>query len=161
MDADNNLMQCQQFRYWRCNCSLQVTNGFPGFQCNNQDFRAPLLVVHEGILDYTSVHRSQSDTDNVGRSVKRAREPLSLHACTTTGQQSSSQNRYGQAVKAQFGRSKFLTAVADVSTGPIGVTTPCGVDHHHAQDEYSLSFTSHKTKVSILFSPCLCVTVCV
>ena len=74
MHADHNLMQCQQFRYWRCNCSLQVTNGFPGFQCNNQDFRAPLLVVHEGILDYTSVHRSQSDTDNVGRSVKRARE---------------------------------------------------------------------------------------
>ena len=116
MHADHNLMQCQQFRYWRCNCSLQVTNGFPGFQCNNHDFRAPLLVVHGGILDYTSVHRSQSDTDNVGRSVKRAREPLSLHPCTTTGQQSSSQNRYGQAVKAQFGRSKFLTAVADVST---------------------------------------------
>ena len=41
------------------------------------------------------------------------------------GQGSGSQNRYGQAVKAQFGRSKFLTAVADVSTGPIGVTTPC------------------------------------
>ena len=53
---------------------------------------------------------------------------MSLHACITTGQRSSSQNRYGQAVKAQFGRSKFLTAVADVSTGPIGVATPCVCD---------------------------------
>ena len=61
--------------------------------------------------------------------MKRAREPLSLHACITTGQRSSSQNRYGQAVKAQFCRSKFLTAVADVSTGPIGVTTPCNESH--------------------------------
>ena len=35
-----------------------------------------------------------------------------------------------------FDRSKFLTAVAHVSTGPIGVTTPCssgsGTDVSHS-----------------------------
>ena len=38
---------------------------------------------------------------------------------------SSTEYDAGQAVKALFERSNTLTAVAVVSTGPIGVTPPC------------------------------------
>ena len=40
---------------------------------------------------------------------------------------SSTEYDAGQAVKALFERSNTLTAVAVVSTGPIGVTPPCEV----------------------------------